>query len=362
MGMTLGGWLRLLARNRFAVAWPFWYEATVVTLVASVNSLLGLLQDACYGRRLAKTEFRQQPLFILGHWRSGTTLLHELLALDPEHTFPTNYECLAPAHFLLTESIARSCFGWIVPKQRAMDNMLLGWDRPQEDEFALCNLGVRSPYLTIAFPNHAPQDQDYLDLNGLSSTARDAWKRSFVKFLKQITLRTPKRIVLKSPTHTCRIRTLLELFPDARFVYIRRNPQAIFPSTVHLWKSLYLTQGLQRPKFDGLREHVFETFATMHDQLEADRALVPEQRFYELRYEDLVADPTTLMQQLYERLELGDFERVRPGLEAYLAEISDYKPNKFERDSSQHAEVAARWARQIEQQGYAEPTASSGSS
>jgi len=326
-------------------------------VAAAVNSLLGLLQDLCYARRLARTEITQQPLFILGHWRSGTTLLHELLALDPRHTFPTNYMCIAPAHFLLTERIARRWFNWVIPKQRAMDNMPLSWDRPQEDEFALCNLGVPSPYRTIAFPNHPPQDQEYLDLRQVSWADREAWKRAFLKFLKQITLREPKRIVLKSPTHTCRVRTLLELFPDARFVHIVRNPHAIFPSTVHLWKSLYLTQGLQRPKFAGLQDYVFDTFVVLHERLDEDRPLVPPHRFHELRYENLVADPLGQMRELYEKLDLGEFDRVRPRFEAYLAEIGDYQPNRFQQDPALRAEITRRWGRQIRQQGYAEEPA-----
>lgn len=352
LGATLPGWLRLLARNRFAVAWPFWYETTMTTVAAVFNSLLGLLQDLFYARRMARTEITEQPLFILGHWRSGTTLLHEFLALDSRHTFPTNYMCIAPAHFLLTERIARRWFRWVVPKQRAMDNMLLGWDRPQEDEFALCNLGVPSPYRTIAFPNHPPQDQEYLDLRQVSLTDREAWKRAFLKFIKQATLREPKRIVLKSPTHTSRVRTLLELFPDARFVHIVRDPYAIFPSTVHLWKSLYLTQGLQRPNFAGLRDQVFDTFVAMHERLDEDRTLVPQHRFYELRYEDLVADPIGKMAELYDKLALGEFDRLRPRLEAHLAEIGDYQPNRFPPDPALRAEITRRWGRQIREQGY----------
>lgn len=357
LGATLPGWLRILASNRCAVAWPFWYEATLTIVAATGNSLLGLLQDLYYARRLARTEITQQPLFILGHWRTGTTLLHELLALDPRHTFPTNYMCIAPAHFLLTERIARRWFKWVIPKQRAMDNMPLGWDRPQEDEFALCNLGVPSPYRTIAFPNHPPQDQEYFDLRQVSSADREVWKRAFLKFLKQITLREPKRIVLKSPTHTSRVRTLLELFPDARFVHIVRNPHAIFPSTVHLWKSLYLTQGLQRPKFAGLQDYVFDTFVVLHERLDEDRPLVPAHRFHELRYEDLVADPLGQMRELYEKLDLGEFDRVRPRFEAHLAEIGDYQPNHFQQDPALRAEITRRWGRQIRQQGYAEEPA-----
>ena len=57
-----------------------------------------------------------------------------------------------------------------------MDNMTAGWDCPQEDEFALCNMGLRSPYLTIAFPNHPPQDQEFFELAEVSPRARRGGK------------------------------------------------------------------------------------------------------------------------------------------------------------------------------------------
>ena len=129
-----------------------------------------------------------------------------------------------------------------------MDNMAAGWDRPQEDEFALCNIGARSPYLTIAFPNRPPQDQDYLDFRGVPTAEVERWKRAFLWFLKCLTLRNPKRIVLKFPGHTARIRTLLEMFPKAKFLHIVRNPYVLFPSTVNLWKRLYRDEGLQMPQ------------------------------------------------------------------------------------------------------------------
>ncbi len=351
-GTTLTAWLRIVVSNRFAVAWPFWYEASLTTVVSVFNSLLGLLQQLVYGRAVARTEITEPPLFILGHWRTGTTMLHELLTLDARHTFPTNYQCLAPAHFLLTEGIARRCFGWVMPKQRAMDNMALGWHRPQEDEFALCALGIPSPYRTIAFPNHPPQDTAYFDLLQITPAARETWKRALLKFLKQITLRHKKRIVLKSPTHTFRVKTLLELFPDARFVHLVRNPYAVFPSTVHLWKSLYLTQGLQRPTFAGLQDYVFDTFLAMHDRLDEDRALLSSGQLHEIRYEDLVADPEGQLRALYETLGLGEFDRLQPRLAAYLAEIGDYQTNRFPSDPTLHAEITRRWGERIRRQGY----------
>src|SRR2546421_389957 len=99
---------------------------------------------------------------------------------------------------------------------------LPGGAKPQEAEFALCMMGQPSPYLTIAFPNRPPQDQDAFSVERMSPRQRAAWKRAFVRFLKQLTSKDPRRLVLESPTHSCRIPVLLELFPDARFVHIVR--------------------------------------------------------------------------------------------------------------------------------------------
>ncbi len=101
-GMLLGAWIRELRRNRFRI------HPLQLPLVASVsafgviNSLGRPLQQLILGRRIAKVEIKEAPIFIIGHWRSGTTLLHELMALDERYTYPTTYECFAPNHFLIS--------------------------------------------------------------------------------------------------------------------------------------------------------------------------------------------------------------------------------------------------------------------
>ncbi len=191
-------------------------------------------------------------------------------------------------------------------------------------------MGVRSPYLTITFPNHPPQDQEYLDFRGVPAPALERWKRAFLWFLKRVTVRSPKRIVLKSPPHTARIRVLLEMFPKAKFVHIVRDPYVIFPSTVNLWKRLYRDEGLQMPTYDGLEEHVFATFTRMYEAFERDRGLIGPGQFCEIRYEDLVADPIGADAAGLRRLELGDFEAVRPAIEKYFAGQKDYKTNRYQ--------------------------------
>jgi hypothetical protein len=353
-GCDFFAWIRLLARNRFAVSWSLLYIAAVVTVVSFFHTLLRLLEQAWYGRRIARTPVRAAPLFIIGHWRTGTTLLHELLTLDERHTFPNTYECLEPNHFLLTERLITRWLGFLMPSQRPMDNMAAGWQRPQEDEFALCMMGQPSPYLTIAFPNRLPQYPEYLDLEGVPPAARDRWKRAFFGFLRRLTFKDDRRLVLKSPTHTCRIRTLLELFPDARFVHIVRNPYVVFPSTVNLWKALYRTHGMQKPTFAGLEEQVLATFVRLHERLEEGRKLVAPNRFYELKYEDLVGDPVGQVRALYDRLELGGFDVVLPRLLNYVAGISGYETNRYELTPAQRAEITRRWGSVIRRYGYAE--------
>jgi hypothetical protein len=352
-GCHFTAWLRLLARNRFALGWQYWYIAVIVTFVSFGHTLLRALERVIYGRRIARTRITEAPLFIIGHWRTGTTLLHELLILDPRHTFPNTYQCLVPNHFLLTERLFTRWLWFLMPSRRPMDNMPAGWEHPQEDEFALCMLGQPSPYLTIAFPNRPPQHPEYLDLMGLSPRALAAWKRTFLGFLRRLTVKDPRRLILKSPPHTCRIQVLLELFPDARFVHIVRNPYTLFPSTVNLWKTLHQTHGLQKPTFRGLEEYVFTTFQRIYAGVERGRQLVDPSRFYELRYEDLVQDPVGQMRALYAHLGLGGFDSYLPRLEAYLAGNAGYQPNRYTQLAPElRAEITRRWENVIRRYGY----------
>ncbi len=352
-GCDFFAWLRLILRNRLRIAPRSWYVAFIVTFVSLGHTLLRWVQNAWYGSRLDRARITHTPLFIVGHWRTGTTLLHELLILDPRHTYPNTYQCLEPNHFLLTEEIFKRWFRFLMPSHRPMDNMPAGWDRPQEDEFALCMMGQPSPYLTVAFPNHPPQDPEALDLDGLPPRARQAWKDAFLRFLRHLAFKDPRRLVLKSPTHTCRIPTLLELFPDARFLHIVRDPRVVFRSTINLWKSLYSAHGLQNPTFAGLEEQVFDTFAHFYERLDQTKPLLAANRFHELRYEDLIADPVGQMRLLYERLELGGFDDFLPRLKTYLDANAGYKTNRYpELDPALRQEIEQRWGRVIRQYGY----------
>jgi hypothetical protein len=350
--MDFFAWARLLARHSFAVHPSQWHVVGVVSVVSLFHTLLRHVQHFVHGDAIARTPIREAPVFIIGHWRTGTTFLHELLIEDERHTYPNTYECLEPNHFLLTERIVKRWFGWMMPSHRPMDNMKFGWDRPQEDEFALCMMGQPSPYLSIAFPNRPPAYREALDLEGLAPRARAAWKRAFHGYLQRLTYKDPRRLILKSPPHSCRIKVLLELFPEARFVHIVRDPFVVFPSTLKLWKTLYRTHGLQRPNYAGLEEQVYTTFLRLYKSIEEGRQLVPPGQFYELRYEELVRDPTSQLRVLYKHLDLGGFDVVQPRVQRYLADVRGYETNRYQLTAEERAAIVRRWEWVFDRYGY----------
>jgi omega-hydroxy-beta-dihydromenaquinone-9 sulfotransferase len=349
--MRFGDWMRLLAENRFRVH-PFrWVMVGLISSITPFNSVMSRVQRWIYGRRIAATPV-EPPLFIIGHWRSGTTYLHELLMLDDRFTYPTTYQCFAPFHFLLTQwFLARYC-GFLLPRKRPMDNVRAGWQRPQEDEFALLTMGVPTPYRRMAFPNHEPRDLEYLNTDELDAPARAAWSAALRQFVQTLTFADPKRVVLKSPTHTGRIALLAELFPGAQFIHLTRHPDDLFPSTRRLWMSLDAVQGCQVPRNEHLDQYVFTCLRRMYAGFENQRVRIDPEQVIDVRYEDLVADPVGVVERIYERLQLHDFAPLRTRLEAFVRDQTAYQANRHKLDAATRAEIRRQWSDYFSHYGY----------
>jgi hypothetical protein len=176
-----------------------------------------------------------------------------------------------------------------------------------------------------------------------------------LQFLAEVTLNDGRRLILKSPLGTCRVHRLVEVFPDARFVYTVRDPYAVYPSTVRLWSIMYAVQGLQVPRYETLDEYILHTFQQMHRSVEEARRDMPPSRFCQVRYEDLVADPKSALQRIYRQLELGDFQPAQSYVDDHLAEIADYTPNTYELSHADREKISIHWRSYIEQHGYDAP-------
>ncbi len=347
-------WWGMLAKNRFRVAPSRVYIALGVSIFCPFNDLLAAIHAVLYGKKIDEAKVVEDPIFILGHWRSGTTLLHELMVVDPRFASPSTYQCFAARHFLISEWAFVRFGNFLIPKKRPMDEMDAGWTLPQEDEFALMNLGAPTPYLRIAFPRLPPPAVEFLDMTSTDEKALESWRDKLSWFIRALTVRHPgKRLIMKSPPHTGRVEELLRLYPNAKFIHLTRDPRKLFYSTIRMWNSLDEVQGLQlaMPP-EELREYVFNCFTRMYDAFEAQRHLIPAGQLLEIRYEDLVAAPFDSIQKIYEQLELGDFEAVRGPLSKRLENHASYRTNKHPIDAETEQEILRRWHGYAERYGY----------
>jgi hypothetical protein len=351
-GMALGDWWALLRRHRFAIDLPHLPRALVQTSLSASNSVSARIELMRFGRRIEVAQV-QAPLFILGHYRSGTTHLHNLLALDPQFAAPTFFQVLNPHTFLSTERWVAPVANSLIARRRYQDEMALGTGMPSEDEFASCTMTGLSPYMSWCFPGDGACYDRYLTFRDAHESEVGRWKLALTMFLKKLTVRNGRPLVLKSPPHTARIRLLLGLFPDARFVHIHRSPYVVFRSMRHLIRVMqpfyHLREG---PAQDG-DDRIISVYTEMYDAYFQERGLIPEGRLLDLAFDDLERDPIGVIGSIYQSLGLSGFEEIRPPLEGYLGTIAGYRKNRHDELAEPlRCRIARDWGRSFEEWGY----------
>jgi hypothetical protein len=352
-GITLGRWLRVLRDNHFAVDRPYWGRAAAITFASVPNTLLAAWEKWFYGRKVRAAGVAP-PLFILGIWRSGTTHLHNLLAQDDRFAYPTTYQVSFPHTFLTTEKRNARLVGFFLPKRRPQDNVALGVHEPQEDEFALCSLTGRAWPMAWAFPRRADHYGRYLTLRQASAGEAAEWQSALAGLVRKLSFKYGRPLVLKSPGHTCRVKVLLDLFPEAKFVHIHRNPYDVFRSTQHMVRTVTPWWALQRPDYSDLEGRILRQYREVYDAFFEERGLIPKGHFHEVGFEALEADPLGQVRGIYEALALPDFGHVEPALRRYVESLAGYKKNVLpELPPDLRGRIAGAWRRCFDEWGYA---------
>lgn len=340
LNLGLGAWLQL------ARAWrprPTGAILAQMLLVAPLLSFLAAAQGLITRRRRHAAPL-SGTVVILGYWRSGTTLLHELLCSNPAFAAPTTYACMNPHHFALTEGAALARPQ--TEAQRPMDGMTISSASPQEEEFALLGLGARSPYEAFLFPEGIERALRLADPDSLTGAERRKWRRVFRRFLQGVSIGAQgRRLALKSPPHGYRIDLIREMLPDARFVLIVRDNGEVFESTVKMWRAmsdLYaLGPGIDEER---LRAAILADRTRFEARMRGAIGRIAPGRFFALRYEDLVASPAATMSSLYEGLGLGDFGEAEPLLVAELDRRAGYQAARLQPPAPWGEAVATQWA------------------
>ena len=288
-----------------------------------------LWQSMAYGRRIAREELHPEPLFLLGFWRSGTTLLHNLLSMDQRWGFVNTYQAAMPDVFLAGQNRVRRMIEKSLPPNRGVDNIPVDFSMPQEEEIAMmCSSGL-SPYAFLHFPRTAEKALDYLFVEErLDARERAEWKREFTRLLKTASYYMGgKPLLLKSPSNTSRITALLELFPSAKFVYIQRDPYDTVRSYERLLRLMNDWHALQRSDFDGLLMKQLEVYRDMAMAYLEQRELIPSGRLVEIRYEELEQDKVGQIRRIYDALGLDGYDEFEPRLAEYVASIEGFQKN-----------------------------------
>ncbi|GAB5442946.1 MAG: sulfotransferase [Fuerstiella sp.] len=327
-GMRLSGLRRLFASGP-SMHWTRLHRILSLPFSGVYNSVLYRAEKLLYGRQVAKTTVEHPPLFVLGYWRSGTTFLQTLLSRDPQFQHLGLYRALFPWHFLLTEKLVTKLTAPFVPKARPMDNIKVHWDAPQEDDLSLCIMSNVSPINLLAHPAEHRFFWESLDFDKLNPADVQRWKDCLDLLVRKLTFASSRRIMMKSPYHTFHIPTLLEMYPNARFLYIHRNPYNIFRSTCHLRRRMIEENTLGRSVFDGTEEEVIQSYKYGFEKYEHDRQLIPAEHHHEICYEKLEQDPVGELRKAYEGMDLPGFEQLEAALAPEVESLKRYKKNEF---------------------------------
>jgi hypothetical protein len=256
-----------------------------------------------------------------------------------------------PNLFLMMEGIQEQLIK-ILPKRA--DNMSITAHNPQEEEYALCALSPHSYYHCFMFPQQQQALFDkYLLLHGLEASEYEQMKCLYLAFLKKLSYANGhKQLLLKNPVNTARIRFLLELFPDAKFIHISRNPFEIYASSVKLFQNIFEQFALQTYSKHQIEAFVLKNYKEMMANYLNDRHLIPAGNLIEIKFEDFKQAPLDQLRKIYTELQLPNFTEVEGKFQSYLATVQDYEQNSYKFSPEVIEVVKQNWAFAFEAWNY----------
>ncbi|MCE7742207.1 MAG: sulfotransferase [Candidatus Heimdallarchaeota archaeon] len=352
IGYSFFKWLKLLFFNGFNIRLKHVPKVMGITFINFVLYPFVLFERFKDRTRIKQTEIINDPIFIVGHWRTGTTHLHKLLALDEQFGFLTLTETAFP-HLILGQSkVLHKIMRPFTPKRRPTDNVEMFPEMPHEHEFALMVLCSHTPILGITFPDKFEYYRQFTTFEGVPKRKINEFKKQFMFLIKTLTIKSKgKQLVLKNPLDTFRIKLILDLFPNSKFIHLYRNPYDVFYSTLKLHKHNAEIYALQRPTYN-LYQTILDSFVEMYDRFYEDLQLIPEENFIEVKFEDLARNPIEELKKIYNSLSFEEFEKAEPKVQQYLDSVAGYQPSNYDLKPEDKKRIYAHWHKTIKRWGY----------
>lgn len=332
-GTNAKNYWQLLKTNEFKIGLKYLPKMLYTAMVATcVITPLHVLETFSKKQALSNVEVKKPPIFIIGHWRSGTTFLHYLMAKDSQFAYLNNAQSFCPSYlFYHLPQLAQKFIHWHLPKKRPMDRMEMNLYSPQEEEFALSNLSTQSCYHWWNFPNKMVEYfEKYALLQNLNIEEYQLFKKQYLQFIKKLTLlNNGQRLLLKNPTNTGRIPMLLELFPDAQFIYLHRNPNDVYWSTVKLHTKLLECFSFQDFNSKKIEQNTLQFYRQLLQKYEKDKIAIPKANLIEIDFVELTKQPLATIKKIYSHLQLFNFDNAIDNFNAFIESQQNYIPDTY---------------------------------
>ncbi len=323
-------------------------------LVCALRSPFAWLESAKYGRAIRSQAIEPAPIFIIGHWRSGTTYLQNLMSQDPQFGRVTLLQAAMPHDFLIFPTSLIAGLQKMLPNTRLMDNVAVSADAPWEEEMALVSFSRLSFYHVSFFPRAVERIfREAVLFNDGDRKLIAQWRDQYLYFLKKVQLSQPgRRLLLKNPANTARISILRQMFPNAKFIHIHRDPYKVFASTVHLYLKAQEAWGLHKVDRDHVVRHVLESYPELMEAYFVQRKPLREDEFVEVSFRNLQRDPMGTLSTIYSRIGLGQYDAAAPFFSRYIDSQRNYRKNTLPLSPSEREQISLRWRKSFDELGY----------
>lgn len=357
-GSSLGNLACLLRRRGRDVDLRYSGRLLTIASLAALGAPLALLERTLYGRRIRRQPLDKPPVMIVGHWRSGTTNLHNLLLQDPQFASVSLLHCVIPHLHLTAGRLIGAAVQWTLPRSRPMDAVPLSIREPMSEDFGLVGMSNQTHYGSYFFPRQAEEEFRRTVLFEGPEQGREIrlWERDYARLLRKVTFAGGgRRLCLKNPPNTARVRHILRLLPETRFVLVRRNPWVVHASTCRLMERFFERFALQTWDQSRIEQFVSTRYQLLMDRWFADRSEIREDQLLELAHEQIVCEPLAAVERVYAGFGIDGFQALQPALTAYVRGLSDYRNNQYRFDPDYIDRITPYVERTAREWGYTAP-------
>jgi len=343
----LDAWARLILSPRPWIPPRYWARLVFNLFASLLGTILTLPERLLLAPILAlnaaatKCTLTHKPgaVVVLGYFRSGTTHLHYLLTCDRRFVTPRWYEALVPQGFIVSWNFLRVFLVAFLSTRRPQDDMAFGPEWPAEDDFAMNNWGVVSSLPgRVILPQMHEHYKRYHSLDGLSEKELSRWRRFQWAFLWKLSIFAGKRrLLLKTPCHTARVREMLRLFGTTKpgqaakvpgrvkFIHISRTPGPVLRSNVSMMDRMSIFNLQDAPDAAEFRRRIIEEYDETERKFLDEKSEIPPGDLVTMRYEDLIADPLAEMKRAYAQLGIEWTQTYETKLIEYLDTVREYR-------------------------------------